>query len=1083
MGHFRAPALLIHHNRQHICSLKGTTKTKSKSCCWMFLLLIAARAAWQPGTGTSRTQQGGGHTSTLGSSLYTGGNQPRAPAFIPASQRGQSIVLEQSTSTSAPAIGTGGHPHPGSGTPATRTTGATFTYLPVEHVYSHSGQGQFSAPFSAPYAGGTTGSSYTTGTAAGVESALVSGHQQPPVRPAPARQIQIVRQVSSTAAAGGSSITTAAFAGAAAPSGHAGYTTFVVPPGRSECNAGDVVVPAAPRLLTPRGLSSTETRPHPAVAVYSVSEDHAGGAPGATASSSRPAFPSSTFLAQQWPPLSLSPVVASTGHEVQSSSTTQHVEIDPTLPPSSSHHGLQVDSSVRLGGRAAKADAAARSETSTPSASTGSFVVNDYLHTQQASPKINFLNLLDSSRRQEEERVVQDHANTHPAASCLNAALLSFRDGPPVCNSNSSCTSKRNKQCEQQASHVFTHPQTGRKLFLAGSAFAKCGAWQRNECVKFNLDMSQGEFRTPALTTRVVIPVYDNAVEVGVLFSFLLDGLRFVDAALGGDFFAEDEVEKQEVRDKVFISRTSDCPPGMLDSFADSGASPTTSQCRRREQELFAGGPGSTRSFEKEISIPQALAKELHWLGRRKQDTQYFDEDEEDDFADSEAGEDPAHDSANNFDIEIGAGAALPVVPHPPPVETQGAPSTSRAASSEGINKPKRNYGNTNTPPAVVRYKKGSDLRRRIDKEQEIFEFADELGSVEKDVKRVMADRAAQLLSEEVGQVQELPPDIHIINQGTILGRNGSVSSLPKEEELRRRKIALLRLIGQRGLVAVDPVHGRKLPAGQGAHDQVTLGSAWHIPRGPEIDVPPKTTSNGAAAAAGSTPSSSSGENSNITRLKNLFLPLKPNLLVNCAVGKSRSVTVVLAYLMVVHDYSLRDAFVLVYSKRPLMLPNKGFFQGLQLLERWLVRVTGGMTGRGSRRDDRRDERLMLSGRVLGERTTSGRILCASAEEDSDQQSSEDVGHDDDDQQAGGSKTREDEHKDKQSEDALLDPWIWQPPERAAGWSPLKSTRPRSRNTISMQEYNALKNRKKEQENKNRGGGHRVIYDLECCVC
>ncbi|XP_021291791.1 dual specificity protein phosphatase 1-like isoform X3 [Herrania umbratica] len=59
-------------------------------------------------------------------------------------------------------------------------------------------------------------------------------------------------------------------------------------------------------------------------------------------------------------------------------------------------------------------------------------------------------------------------------------------------------------------------------------------------------------------------------------------------------------------------------------------------------------------------------------------------------------------------------------------------------------------------------------------------------------------------------------------------------------------------------------------------------------------------------------------------------------VLVHCFVGKSRSVTIVVSYLMKKHGMSVSQALELVKSKRPLAAPNSGFIQQLQELERSL---------------------------------------------------------------------------------------------------------------------------------------------------
>eukprot|EP00741_Cyanophora_paradoxa_P001691 tig00000498_g1641.t1 len=58
---------------------------------------------------------------------------------------------------------------------------------------------------------------------------------------------------------------------------------------------------------------------------------------------------------------------------------------------------------------------------------------------------------------------------------------------------------------------------------------------------------------------------------------------------------------------------------------------------------------------------------------------------------------------------------------------------------------------------------------------------------------------------------------------------------------------------------------------------------------------------------------------------------------VHCAVGVSRSATIVIAYLMAKKKLSLVEAFTLVREKRPIVYPNKGLLLALLLFERELV--------------------------------------------------------------------------------------------------------------------------------------------------
>ncbi|XP_024025897.1 dual specificity protein phosphatase 1 [Morus notabilis] len=60
-------------------------------------------------------------------------------------------------------------------------------------------------------------------------------------------------------------------------------------------------------------------------------------------------------------------------------------------------------------------------------------------------------------------------------------------------------------------------------------------------------------------------------------------------------------------------------------------------------------------------------------------------------------------------------------------------------------------------------------------------------------------------------------------------------------------------------------------------------------------------------------------------------------VLVHCIVGKSRSVTVVVAYLMKKHGMSLSEALEHVKSKRPIASPNSGFISQLMEFEKYLL--------------------------------------------------------------------------------------------------------------------------------------------------
>ena len=60
------------------------------------------------------------------------------------------------------------------------------------------------------------------------------------------------------------------------------------------------------------------------------------------------------------------------------------------------------------------------------------------------------------------------------------------------------------------------------------------------------------------------------------------------------------------------------------------------------------------------------------------------------------------------------------------------------------------------------------------------------------------------------------------------------------------------------------------------------------------------------------------------------------NILVHCLEGRSRSSSVVCAYLMKYRNLSLREAFALVKQKRDIAEPNRGFWRQLAAFERYI---------------------------------------------------------------------------------------------------------------------------------------------------
>jgi protein-tyrosine phosphatase len=56
-------------------------------------------------------------------------------------------------------------------------------------------------------------------------------------------------------------------------------------------------------------------------------------------------------------------------------------------------------------------------------------------------------------------------------------------------------------------------------------------------------------------------------------------------------------------------------------------------------------------------------------------------------------------------------------------------------------------------------------------------------------------------------------------------------------------------------------------------------------------------------------------------------------ILVHCAAGKSRSPTLVMAHLMMEHEWTRREAYEYVSRKRMIIEPNEGFMSQLKSLE------------------------------------------------------------------------------------------------------------------------------------------------------
>ncbi|KAM3131534.1 hypothetical protein pb186bvf_016318 [Paramecium bursaria] len=60
----------------------------------------------------------------------------------------------------------------------------------------------------------------------------------------------------------------------------------------------------------------------------------------------------------------------------------------------------------------------------------------------------------------------------------------------------------------------------------------------------------------------------------------------------------------------------------------------------------------------------------------------------------------------------------------------------------------------------------------------------------------------------------------------------------------------------------------------------------------------------------------------------------KQNILVHCMAGKSRSATIVLAYLIYSQKWSLQESLIYLKSVRPMVCPNPGFIRQLLQYEK-----------------------------------------------------------------------------------------------------------------------------------------------------
>lgn len=66
----------------------------------------------------------------------------------------------------------------------------------------------------------------------------------------------------------------------------------------------------------------------------------------------------------------------------------------------------------------------------------------------------------------------------------------------------------------------------------------------------------------------------------------------------------------------------------------------------------------------------------------------------------------------------------------------------------------------------------------------------------------------------------------------------------------------------------------------------------------------------------------------------------KTNVLVHCFAGVSRSASVVLAYLVACHSFTLQKAYDVVKTRRPEIKPNRNFVHTLLLFEQHIATVS-----------------------------------------------------------------------------------------------------------------------------------------------
>lgn len=67
--------------------------------------------------------------------------------------------------------------------------------------------------------------------------------------------------------------------------------------------------------------------------------------------------------------------------------------------------------------------------------------------------------------------------------------------------------------------------------------------------------------------------------------------------------------------------------------------------------------------------------------------------------------------------------------------------------------------------------------------------------------------------------------------------------------------------------------------------------------------------------------------------IKTINKKTKPRILIHCFMGLSRSVTLLIAFIMIGRRWSLEKTYSFVKGKRPMMRPNDGFIIQLKLLD------------------------------------------------------------------------------------------------------------------------------------------------------